>query len=142
MQQKDERTWGVLMHLSGLIGMAVIPPVGNIIGALVCWLIKRNESSLLDDQGKEALNFQITLSIARVALNFLLFITAGQWFYGNNRFIMDMDDFSFPSFSFFSIFTTGRAIIWLLNIIFSVIAAVRANEGRSYKYPISLRLVK
>lgn len=142
MQQKDERTWGALMHLSGIIGMAIIPPVGNIIGALICWLIKRNDSRLLDDHGKEALNFQITISIARVVLNFLSFLTVGHWFYGNNRFLMDADDFSFSDFSHFTLYSTGRAIVWLVNIIFSIMGAIRANEGKPYRYPFSLRLVK
>ncbi|MGO4293420.1 DUF4870 domain-containing protein [Chitinophaga sp. RAB17] len=136
MNQKDEHTWGTLVHLGGIIGMAVIPTVGNIIGVLVLWLIKRSESAFVDDQGKEAINFQITLSIAAVAVNLINNISNGFWSLTNFWHYTRGEAF----------FTWGwtelLGVIWLINIIFSIIAAVKANKGESYKYPLSLRLVK
>jgi len=79
MDQNQERTWGALVHLGGLIGMFILSFVGNIIGALVMWLIKRNESNFIDDQGKEALNFQITLSLVNVAIGLLFSLRHGIW---------------------------------------------------------------
>jgi len=58
---KDDRTWAMLCHLSGLAGYVV--PFGNIFGPLIIWLIKRDQSWFVDDQGKEALNFQISWAI-------------------------------------------------------------------------------
>jgi uncharacterized Tic20 family protein len=136
MNQKEERSWGTFVHLGGLIGMAILPTVGNIIGVLVLWLIKRNESRFVDDQGKEAINFQITLSIAAVIINLINNISTGFWsltnFWRHTR----------GDFYFSWGWTDLMGIIWLLNIIFSIIAAVKANNGITYRYPLSLRLVK
>ncbi|WP_298734667.1 DUF4870 domain-containing protein [uncultured Chitinophaga sp.] len=136
MEQKEEKTWGALVHLGGLIGMAVLSYVGNIIGALVMWLIKRNESSFIDNQGKEALNFQITLSLINVAIGLLISVRHGVWAF--RRVWRDDWDFDVFSFSFVSLY----GIVWLLNIIFSIIGAVKASSGVAYRYPISWRIVK
>lgn len=135
MNQKDERTWGTLVHLAGIIGMWLQFTVGNILAVLVLWLIKRNESSWYDNQGKEAINFQITLSIVAVGLTIINNIRMGLFALGN---------FFWGGNFFFGWSSGGRifGIIWLVNIIFSVIAMVKANRGESYKYPLSLRLVK
>lgn len=136
MNQKEERSWGTFVHLGGLIGMAILPTVGNIIGVLVLWLIKRNESGFVDNQGKEAINFQITLSIAAVIINLINNIATGFWsltnFWRHTR----------GDFYFSWGWTNLLGVIWLLNIIFSIIAAVKANNGITYRYPLSLRLVK
>ncbi|MCW3465388.1 DUF4870 domain-containing protein [Chitinophaga nivalis] len=137
MNQKDERTWGTFVHLGGIVGILILPTVGNIIAVLVLWLIKRNESHFVDDQGKEAINFQITLSIITVIINVVNNISMGLWSLAN-----------FWRHTRGEIFTVSwgwhdlLGIIWLLNVIFSIIAAVRANNGVIYRYPLSLRLVK
>jgi uncharacterized protein len=136
MEQKEEKTWGALVHLGGLIGMAILSYVGNIIGALVMWLIKRNESSFIDNQGKEALNFQITLSLINVAIGLVVSIRHGVWAF--RRLWRDDWDFDLFSMSFVSLY----GIVWLLNIIFSIIGAVKASNGVPYRYPISWRIVK
>lgn len=139
MQQNEEKTWGALVHLGGLIGMAILSFVGNIIGALVMWLIKRNDSAFIDNQGKEALNFQITLSFINVAIGVLYSLRFGfHAFRGLWR-----HDFDFDNFDFFTFSSVGAyGIVWLLNVIFSVIGAVRASKGIAYRYPINLRIVK
>ncbi|KAA2242510.1 DUF4870 domain-containing protein [Chitinophaga agrisoli] len=137
MDHKEEKTWGALVHLGGIIGMAILSHVGNIIGALVMWLIKRNDSAFIDNQGKEALNFQITLSFINVAIGVLYGIRHGVWAF---RHMWD-NDFSFRHIDFFT-FSSAYGIVWLLNIIFSIIGAVRANKGEAYRYPISWRIVK
>jgi uncharacterized Tic20 family protein len=139
MQQKDERTWGALVHLGGLIGMAILSFVGNIIGALVMWLIKRNESAFIENQGKEALNFQITLSFINVAIGLLYSLRYGfHAFRGLWR-----HDYDFDNFDIFSLSSVGAyGVVWLLNVIFSIIGAVKASNGVAYRYPISWRIVK
>jgi hypothetical protein len=139
MQQNEEKTWGALVHLGGLIGMAVLSYVGNIIGALVMWLIKRNDSSFIDNQGKEALNFQITLSFINVAIGLIFSIRHGFWAFRR----LWRDDWDFDNFNFFTFsFVSAHGIVWLLNIIFSIIGAVKASNGVAYRYPLSWRIVK
>ena len=134
MDKKDERTWGTLVHIAGIIGMTFQSTVGNIIAVLVLWLLKRNESAWYDSQGKEAINFQITISFIVVGLNILTAIKNSFWAFG---------DFFWNNHSFF-IWRGGRftGLVMALNIVFSIIAAIKANKGESYKYPLSLRLVK
>ena len=109
----DERTWALLCHLSALAGFVV--PFGNIIGPLLVWLLKREGSPLVDDQGKEALNFQLTATIALVVSAFLIFIVIG-----------------IPLFF----------AVALFDLIMIVIGGVRANNGEMYRYPINIRFVK
>ncbi|WP_217603209.1 DUF4870 domain-containing protein [Chitinophaga sp. GbtcB8] len=137
MDQNQERTWGALVHLGGLIGMFILSFVGNIIGALVMWLIKRNESAFIDDQGKEALNFQITLSLVNVAIGLLISLRHGIW-----AFRSIWRDHDFDGWHSFGSAISLYGIVSLLNIIFSIIAAVRANKGIRYRYPLCLRIVK
>jgi uncharacterized Tic20 family protein len=136
MQQQEERNWALAMHLGGIAGMLFIPPAGNIIVALVLWLIKRNESDFLNTCGKEALNFQITLSIINVILNLFGMFNHWQWGWGRPGFdhYWDVTDIS--------IFHGTRGVVYLINIIFSAIAASKVHNGVQYRYPISWRLVK
>ncbi|SEW40286.1 hypothetical protein SAMN05428988_5270 [Chitinophaga sp. YR573] len=137
MQQKEERTWGTLVHLGGIIGSLIWPSVGNILGALIIWLVKRNEYTFVDDQGKEALNFQITLGIANAVLGIISAISLGFWSFSTMFF--HRGDFDFADIT---IFSGGHGLLFLLNLIFSIIGAVTANKGEAYRYPLSWRIVK
>jgi hypothetical protein len=104
----------MLAHLSALVGL-VFPLVGNILGPLLVWLTKRDQSAFIATQAKEALNFNITVTVAGVVCGFLALIFIG--------------------------FLLGTAlfIAWL---VMTLVAAIRASEGVLYHYPLSLRLVK
>lgn len=111
---QEQRTMGMLCHLASL-AIVVGIPFANIVGPLIVWLIKKDEMPFVDDQGKEALNFQITISIAIVACAVLFFLVI-------------------PIFLIL--------ILALTSIIFSIIAAVKANNGEYYRYPFAIRLIK
>ena len=110
---KDARTWGMLCHLAGLAGFLI--PFGHIIGPLVIWLIKKDTMPFVNSQGKESLNFQITLTIAYLVGAITTFICVG--------FII-------------------LAAAGILSIVFIIIASMKANQGIEYRYPWALRLVK
>ena len=63
---QEQKTWGMIAHLSALVGLII--PFGNILGPLVVWLVKKDTMPFVDDQGKEALNFNITLAIVIAGL--------------------------------------------------------------------------
>ena len=108
----DERMWAMFAHLSALSGFII--PFGSILGPLIIWQIKKNEYALVDDQGKEALNFQITMAIAFIVCFILIFVLI------------------------------GIVLIWLVglfDLIMIVIASIKANNGERYRYPLTLRLV-
>ncbi len=71
----EERSLGLACHLLALAGLVV--PFGNILGPLIMWLVKKDESAFVDDQGKEALNFNITISIAGFIAFLLMFVVIG-----------------------------------------------------------------
>ena len=121
----EERQWAMFAHLSALLG-ALLTGVwgggwGCFIGPLVIWLVKKDTMPFVNDQGKEALNFNITVAIAFVVLFLLSVMTFGiglviaipLWF-----------------------------IIGIAWLVFTIIAAIKANEGVLYRYPFTLRLIK
>jgi len=111
---KDEQNWAMICHLSALAGFLI--PFGNIVGPLIVWLIKRAEMPMVDVHGKEALNFQITVSIAMVVCIVLMLVLIG----------------------FLLAFIVG-----LGALVLTVMAAVKVSNGDyGYRYPLSIRLLK
>ncbi|HBD19411.1 MAG TPA: DUF4870 domain-containing protein [Arenimonas sp.] len=103
----------MISHLSSLVGFII--PLGNVLGPLVVWLIKKDTMPFVDDQAKEALNFNITVLIAAIVSGILTVILIG----------------------FLLLLVVGLG--WL---VLTVMAAIKANEGVSYRYPFTLRLIK
>lgn len=110
---RDQNMWAMLCHLSALAGFII--PFGNIIGPLVIWMIKKDVYPLVDDQGKEALNFQISMTIYYVVAGILILILIG-----------------IP-------LLIGLA---LFSLVVTIIAMVKASDGVAYRYPLSIRLIK
>jgi uncharacterized Tic20 family protein len=115
----EEKQWAMFAHLSAL--SAFVTGIGAIVGPLIIWQIKKNEMKFVDDQGKEALNFNITMFIVCAALWIFTLIT-----FGIGALL------TIPAF--FLVF-----IGWL---VFTIIAGIKANEGVAYRYPLCLRLIK
>ena len=102
----EERSLGLACHLLALAGL---------VGPLIMWLVKKDESAFVDDQGKEALNFNITISIAGFIAFLLMFVVIG------------------------GLLLPIIGIFWL---VMTIIAAVKANGGERYRYPLTIRLIK
>lgn len=117
----EERQWAMFAHLSGLIAGLVTGGWASFVGPLIIWLIKKDTMPFVDNQGKEALNFNITINITFAALWILTFVTFG---IGGLLAIPLM------------------LIIAVVALVFVVLAAIKSNAGEAYRYPISLRLVK
>jgi uncharacterized protein len=107
------RSWCAACHLSALAGF-IVPALGHIFGPLIVWLVKRSESSEIDAHGKEALNFQISMLIYNVIAGILCLVLIG--------FVL-------------------LAILHILNVVFVIIAALRAGEGQFYRYPFTIRFI-
>ncbi len=110
---KEERTWGMFCHLVVFLGLII--PFATIIGPLVIWMIKRDEMPFVEDQGKESLNFQITMMLATIVSALLMFVLIG----------------------FVLIF-----VVIIFQLIVVIIASIKANEGVCYRYPLSIRFIK
>ncbi len=108
----QERQWAMFSHLAAFSGFII--PFGSILGLLVIWLIKKDTMPFVNDQGKEALNFNITVAIAALVAWVLVFILIG------------------------FLLLPAVLIFW---IVFVIIGTIKANEGVAYRYPLTLRLV-
>ena len=121
----EERQWAMFAHLSSLLGAILTAPFGHgwgcFIGPLIIWLVKKDTMPFVNDQGKEALNFNITVAIAFLALLLLSIMT-----FGIGLFL------AIPL----------SVIIGIAWLVFTIIAAIKANEGVRYRYPFTLRLIK
>jgi uncharacterized Tic20 family protein len=120
----EERQWAMFSHLSALLGGLLTSAVGGwgfFIGPLVIWLLKKDTMPFVADQAKEALNFNITVSAVFLVLMILGFLTLGIGFLLIGPLMM---------------------VIGVLALVFIVIAAIKANEGIAYRYPMTVRLVK
>ena len=115
------RMWTVLCHASALASL-IVPAVGHIVGPLVVWLLKRDDAPEIDDQGKESLNFQISMLIYTVLLGVVCFILM------------------FVLIGFFLLPLFG--VLYLVDIVLVIIASIKASEGKLYRYPLTIRLIK
>jgi hypothetical protein len=113
------RTWNMLCHLSALAGYII--PFGNVLGPLLIWQIKKNEFPSVEEHGKAALNFQLTVLIA-------LFVS-----------IIASVLLSFVCIGFLLIPVV--VAVGLCGLIFAIIAAIKASNGEAYRYPWSLKLI-
>lgn len=104
---KDARMWAMLCHLLGLFT--------SFLGPLIVWLIKKDESSFVDNQGKEALNFQITVAIALIASGLLCFACIG---------------------------IVLMPAVGIVDLVFCIVACAKANGGEAYRYPVCIRFIK
>ena len=121
----EERQWAMFAHLSALVGGILTSgwagSIGTFIGPLIIWLAKKDSMPFVDDQGKEALNFNITVALIFLALAVLSLVTLGIGLI---------------------IAIPGWIIVGIAWLVFTIIAAVKANEGVAYRYPLTLRLIK
>ena len=109
---QEERTWGMLCHLSAL--SAFVTGIGAILGPLIVWLIKKDQSAFVDAQGKESVNFQLSCLLYFIISGLLVLVLIG-----------------IPLLIALSVF-------WLVEVI---IASVAANNGTYHKYPLCIRFI-
>jgi uncharacterized Tic20 family protein len=114
---KDERTWAMIAHLSAFA--MYLTGVGHIVGPLIVWLAKRDGRPFVDDQGKEALNFQISFTIYVAVAIAACFTIVG--------------------------LVVGVPALWVLpffHVICMIIAAIKSSDGVAFRYPLTIRLIK
>ena len=109
----EARKWAVACHLAGLAGYLGIP-FASIIGPLVIWLLKREDHALVDEQGKEAVNFQISVTLYSLAALVLVVVLIG--------------------IPLLLGITIGHFVV-------TIVAAIKTANGHPYRYPLSLRLI-
>ena len=111
---RDARKWAMLCHIIALVGL-LGNGIGFVLGPLLVWMIKKEDHPFVDEQGKEAVNFQITMMLLAIVCGLLAFFVIGLLL---------------------------LPIVLIVAVVFSVVGAVKANEGVHYRYPFALRLIK
>jgi uncharacterized Tic20 family protein len=111
---KEACTWAMLCHILGL-GWVVVPAIGGVIGALIIWQIKKDLLPFADQHGKEALNFQISMLIYGAIAGLLIMA--------------------------FGLGLVLVPVVIIADVVFAIIAAVKAAQGETYRYPLSIRFV-
>jgi len=111
---KEERQWAAFAHLAALF-ILILPPVGGFLGPLVIWILKKDEMPFVREQGRESLNFQLTVLLAMAVAAALMLVLVG--------FVL-------------------LPLIALANFVLVVVATLQVSDGRSYRYPFNLRLIQ
>jgi uncharacterized Tic20 family protein len=112
---KSERQWAMACHLAALAGYLMPYLAASFLAPLIIWLIKREEGTFVDEQGKEALNFQLSLLVYAFVCALLFFVAVG-------------------------IFLVFPLIVF--GFVCPIVGAVKASEGISFRYPICIRFIK
>jgi uncharacterized Tic20 family protein len=113
---KDARMWAMFCHLAGLCALLpIIPVIGGVVGPLIIWQVKKDTNPFIDEQGKEAVNFQISILMYFLISIFLCIVCVGAFLVAATIFIF---------------------------FVFLLIAAVKANNGYHYRYPLTIRFIK
>jgi uncharacterized Tic20 family protein len=111
---KTIRNWAMGCHMIALVGL-LGNGIGFVVGPIVLWLIKREDHPFIDEQGKEAVNFQITMCIAFVVAALMIFVVIG---------------------------IVLLPILGLIDVILTIIAGIKAANGEHYRYPFAIRFIK
>ena len=111
--QVSEKQWTLISHLSGLLGY-VVPAVGSILGPLIVWLLKKEQSVSIEEHAREALNFNISIALYLAVSSLLAFVLIG--------FLL------IPLFA-------------ILHLVLIIKATMEADKGKLYRYPFTIRFV-
>jgi uncharacterized protein len=110
---RDQNMWAMFCHLAGLLGLFLFPL--SIIAPLVLWLMKKDEYPLVADQGKEVVNFQISIAIYGIISAILIIVLIG---------------------------IVMLIALGIFALVMGIVGMMKANEGIAYRYPMTIRLIK
>ncbi len=110
---RDDRNMGLAVHLASFSGYLI--PFGSILGPLIVWLMKREEIAFVDSCGRNCLNFKISVMVYAIISMILMFVGIG--------FIL-------------------LGVLAVFDIVVTIIAAMKASEGISYQYPLTIKFLK
>ena len=110
---REERQWAAFAHLAGLF-VLILPPIGGFVGPMIIWILKKDDMPFVREQGREAINFQITMLLAMLVSGALILALIG---------------------------LVLLPIVVVVDFVLIVVATLSASDGRAYRYPFSLRLV-
>ena len=111
---REARNWAMGCHLIALVGL-LGNGLGFLVGPLIVWLVKREDHPFLDEQGKEAVNFQITMMGAIILCIPLVFVVIG---------------------------VALIPLIGIFDVVMTIIGSIKASNGEHWRYPLAIRFIK
>lgn len=117
---REERTWALIAHAGGPAGLLLSAGLFGFVVPLVVWLAKRDDSAFVAHQGKEALNFQLTLFLLHVSAWLFVLLTIGVGIL---------------------IVWPLLLALWCIELVLGLVAALRSYEGTRFRYPCTLRMI-
>ena len=140
----SDRTPAVLIHLSPLLGF-VLPAIGALLGPVGAWLLYRDRSAALDAQGKEAVNFQLSVWLYHLLAGTLAFVLFSLGVFGT-AVTHGADGGAFAVLrglgAFFGFYLPVLAVLSVIPFIFMLVAVMRVSAGQPYRYPLSIRFLR
>lgn len=109
----QERQWALICHLSALSGYVI--PFGNLIVPIIIWSMKKDEFPAVDAHGKEVINFQISMTIWMIISGILIVLLIG---------------------------IPLLIVLAIVQVVFVIIGAIKADSGQFYKYPLTIQFIK
>jgi uncharacterized Tic20 family protein len=110
----DEKQWAMFCHLGGLLGHAFVG-FGHVVVPLVLWLIKREQMPFVNQQGKEAINFQISITVYALVSGLA---------------------------SFFCIGVVLLIGVGIFDLVVVIMACIEVSHGKAYRYPLCIRFIQ
>jgi len=110
---KQAQMWAALTHAAAL-SLFIGIPFGNLLGPLLVWLLKKDQFILVADQGREALNFQLSMTLYALVAALLTVILIG---------------------------IPLLLLVIVADLVLTIMAVVKANDGQMYRYPLTIRFL-
>ncbi len=131
MSNKNDYNTALLIHLSAFLGYLF--PFGGVVGPLVIWESKKRESDFLDKNGKEAINFNLSFLLYTFILGLSILPFAFRSIFSEIHHI-----------DLFGIISMGSIIgvLAMIKFVLIILAAIKANQGEIYKYPLTIKFIK
>lgn len=151
MNDQEAKKWGMLCHLSSLVWMplaffGLAAPFLNLIGPVIILWLKKDESAFVEAQGKESINFQLSMSLYSI-VGFLVFFILGLI----SLLVVGRLGGVDPEINQRSQLLPGGIELWqngalilfgIFQLVAAIVAAVKANKGELYRYPLTIRFVQ
>lgn len=151
MNDQEAKKWGMLCHLSSLIWIPLAffgfaPPFLNLLGPVIIWWLKKDESAFVEAEGKESINFQLSMSLYSI-VGFLIFFILGliSLLVVGRLGGVDPESNQRPQLlpGGLELWQNGALILFgIFQMAVAIVAAVKANKGELYRYPLTIRFVQ
>ncbi len=144
MISQNEKNASALIHLSAFLSFVF--PLGSIIGPVIMWTVQKDKSEYLDENGREAVNFNLSYSLYVFVLGIAMFPFAIGSIFNIFKHVDNFNQFNhhYNFGSMFGLLSVGSiiAMIIFVRFLLTIVASIKASRGEVYHYPLTIKFVK